>query len=186
MNILNIFYNSGFHVRCRFMLCIHNVVLCVSHSQQKNYCHQEDINDPQVTWSLIVNVQYLCKMWGESSLNWVLETCPTSFIELNRQPRALPSHQRDTSTVSTGFSCYTCSYWPILSVRSLTRIQVMPCKGNDWLLSQTFPKVIGRVASTRHVTSSMSFLPRFSKRCTLGITAVKKARGIFITVYLLL
>lgn len=82
----------------------------------------------------------------------------------------------------TGFSCYTCSHWPTLSVHSLTRIQVMPCKGNDWLFSQTFPKVIGGVTSTRHVTSSMSFLPRISTRCTPGITRVKKTRGILITV----
>lgn len=60
------------------------------------YCHQEDINDPPVTWSLMV--YYLCKTWGESSLNWVVEICPNSFIALNRQPRALPSHQRDAST----------------------------------------------------------------------------------------
>lgn len=30
-------------------------------------------------------------MWGESSLNWVLEQCPTSSIALICQPRAIPS-----------------------------------------------------------------------------------------------
>ncbi|TNN82345.1 hypothetical protein EYF80_007466 [Liparis tanakae] len=29
--------------------------------------------------------------------------------------------------------------------------QVMPCKGSYWLLSQTFPEVIGGVTSTLHV-----------------------------------
>lgn len=38
--------------------------------------------------------------------------------------------------------------------------QVTPCKGNYWLLSQTFPEVIGGVTSTQLVTSTMSFHPQ--------------------------
>lgn len=38
VNILNvnISYNSAFHVRCIFMICIHNVVVCVCHSPKKS------------------------------------------------------------------------------------------------------------------------------------------------------
>lgn len=67
---------------------------------------------------------------------------------------------RGTSFAPASFSCYDSPRGPMLSVHSLTRHQVIPCKGNDWLLSQTFPEVIGGVTSTRHVTSAISFLPR--------------------------
>ncbi|KAL7864452.1 hypothetical protein AOLI_G00158720 [Acnodon oligacanthus] len=47
--------------------------------------------------------------------------------------------------------------------------QVMPCKDSNWLLSQTFPKVYGRVSNTQCVTSAVSFLPLHMKSSTKSL-----------------
>lgn len=60
--------------------------------------------------------------------------------------------------------------------------QVIPCKGNDWLLSQTFPEVIGGVTSTRHVTSTISFLPRKCCRRTRKLNTMACPLEVCITV----
>lgn len=62
-----------------------------------------------------------------------------------------------------------CTSWLLLlEQHELTHIfcslahpnQVMSCKDNDWLLSQTFPEMIGGVTNTQHVISTMSFHSR--------------------------
>lgn len=103
-------------------------------------------------------------MWGESSLNWVLELCPTSYIALIRQPWAIPSQWESHPPVEF-FSTTRFLLLELLTLThsfcSLTHLhQVIPCEGNHWLLSQTFPEVIGGVTSTQHVTSTMSFHPQ--------------------------
>lgn len=105
------------------------------------------------------------KKWVESSLNWVLEQCSTSYIALICQPRAIPSQRASHPPVGRR-NC------PIrlllLELHDLTHIfcslahpnQVMSCKDNYWLLSQTFPEMIGGVMNTQHVISTMSFHSR--------------------------
>lgn len=104
------------------------------------------------------------KVWGESSLNWVLELCPTSYIGLICQPQVIPNQRTPHPPVNLR----NCALWLLLwEMHALVHYfcalahpcQVITCKGNYWLLSQTFPEVIGRVTSTQHVTSTMSFLP---------------------------
>lgn len=98
----------------------------------------------------------------ESSLNWVLEQCSTSYIALICQPRAIPS-QRASHPPARLRNCP--HRLLLLELHELTHIfcslahpnQVMSCKDNYWLLSQTFPEMIGRVMNTQHVISTMSF-----------------------------
>lgn len=101
----------------------------------------------------------------ESSLNWVLELCSTSYIALICQPRAIPSQCASHPPVALR----NCASWLLLlELHRLTHVfcslahpnQVMPCKGNYWLLSQTFPEIIGGVMNTQHVISTMSFHSR--------------------------
>lgn len=64
--------------------------------------------------------------------------------------------------------------------------QVIPCEGNYWLLSQTFPEVIGGVTSTLHVTSTMSFLPLKKNRLTHCISSLLNNIVILIVVQIIL
>ncbi|KAI4902057.1 hypothetical protein NFI96_027390 [Prochilodus magdalenae] len=55
--------------------------------------------------------------------------------------------------------------------------QMTLCKSGNWLVSQTFPEIIGGVTSTLHVTSTVSFLPLrkwwiFSYQCESSAAAL--------------
>lgn len=120
------------------------------------------------------------KKWVESSLNWVLEQCSTSYIALICQPRAIPS-QRASHPPAGLRNCP--DRLLLLERHEVTHFfcslahpnQVMSCKDNYWLLSQTFPEMIGRVMNTQHVISTMSFhsrkwehARRFNIQCLIG------------------
>lgn len=120
------------------------------------------------------------KKWVESSLNWVLEQCSTSYIALICPPRAIPS-QRASHPPAGLRNCP--DRLLLLERHEVTHFfcslahpnQVMSCKDNYWLLSQTFPEMIGRVMNTQHVISTMSFhsrkwkhARRFNIQCLIG------------------
>ena len=96
-----------------------------------------------LVWTHFVHTAYIdqfvyCKddqKWGESSLNWVLEHCSTSSIELNCQPWVFPSywvhiHQLCWKT-STGFSCDLHSVRPVFSVHPLTTLWLPAARGTN-------------------------------------------------------
>lgn len=62
---------------------------------------------------------------------------------------------------------------------------MIPCKGNHWLLSQTFPEMIGGVTSTLHVTSTMSFRPRKEILSSVRLNTAPEGVEIFVMVQII-
>ena len=131
-----------------------------------------------LVWTHFVHTAYIdqfvyCKddqKWGESSLNWVLEHCSTSSIELNCQPWVFPSHWVHIHLLK---DINWLLLWSPLRQASIFcapthHVMVTHCKGDQWLLSQTFPEANG-VSLTLLVASTMSFLPQWPWLLTLKV-----------------